>query len=69
MEHQEDAGDRQNNEEEARDSPQAEGIGESEAMPFDLSRENMKEEVVVDEHGSFQICVWYSGPEDRTPKS
>ena len=68
MEHQEDAGDRQNNEEEARDSPQAEGIGEPEAMPFDLSRENMKEEVVVDQQRSFQVCIRYPGPEDGTPK-
>jgi len=68
MEHQEDACDRQNDEEEARDTPQAEGIGESEAMPFDLSREDMKEEVVVDQQGPLQVCIRYSGPEDGKPK-
>ena len=68
MEHQENAGDRQNNEEEARDPPQAEGIGESETMAFDLNRENMEEEVVVDQQGPLQVRIRYSGPEDGTPK-
>ena len=67
MEHQEDACDRQNDEEETRNSPQAEGIGESEAMALDLSRENMEEEVVVDQHGPLQIRIRYPGPEDGAP--
>ncbi len=68
MEHQEDASDRKNDEKETRDSPQAECIGESEAMAFDLSRENMEEEVVVDQQGPLQIRIRYPGPEDGAPK-
>jgi hypothetical protein len=36
-------------------------------MAFDFRREDVEEEVVVDEHGSFQIGIGYSGSEDRTP--
>jgi hypothetical protein len=64
MEHQEDASDCKNDEKETRDSPQAERIGEFEAMAFDLSRENMEEEVIVDEKGPLQIRIRHPGPED-----
>jgi len=67
MEHQEDASDCKNDEEETRDSPQAERIGKFEAMAFDLSRENMEEEVVVHQQGPLQICIRHSSSEDGAP--
>ncbi len=67
MEHQENAGDRQNDEEETGNSPQAERIRESKAMALDLGRENMEEEVVVDEKRALQIGIRKSGSEDRAP--
>jgi hypothetical protein len=67
MEHQEDASHCKNDEEETRNSPQAERIGEFEAMAFDLSRENMEEEVVINQHGPLQIRIGHSSSEDRTP--
>jgi hypothetical protein len=51
MEHQEYAGDRKNDEEEEGNSSQAEGIGEPKAVAFDFCGKDMKEEVVIDEHG------------------
>jgi hypothetical protein len=53
MEHQEDPGDGENDEEEARDSSETEGIGESKSMAFHLGWEDMEKEVVIDKHGSF----------------
>ncbi len=67
MKHQEYAGDRKNDEEEKGNTSHAEGIRETEAVTFDLRREDMKEEVVIDEHGPLQIGIGYSGSEDRTP--
>ena len=68
MEHQEDASDRKNDEEETRDSAQAEGVGEFEAVGFDLCREDVEEEVIVDQQGPLQIRIRYPGPEDGVPK-
>jgi hypothetical protein len=68
MEHQEYARDRKNDEEEKGDSSQAERISESKAMAFDLCREDVEKEVVVDQHGSFQIGIRYSSSEDGSPK-
>ena len=68
MKHQEDASDRKNDEEETRDSAQAEGIGEFEAVAFDLCRENVEEEVIVDQQGPLQIRIRYPGPEDGAPE-
>ncbi len=67
MKHQEYARDRKNDEEKKGDSSQTECIRKTEAVTFYLRREDMKEEVVIDEHGSLQIGVRYSGSEDRTP--
>lgn len=67
MEHQEDACDSKDDKKEAGNASETECIGESETMAFHLHREDMEEEVVIDEHGSFQIGIGYSGSEDRTP--
>ena len=67
MEHQNDAGNGEDDEEKAGDPSQTERIGESKAVAFDLRWEDMKKEVVIDEHGPFQIGIRYSGSEDRTP--
>jgi len=67
MEHQEDASDCQNDEEETRDSAQTECVGESEAMAFDLCREDVEEEIVVDQERTLQIAIGYSGSEDGAP--
>jgi len=67
MKHQEDASDCKNDKEETGNAPQAERIGKLEAMPFYLRREDMEEEVVVDQQGTLQIRVRYPGSEDRTP--
>ena len=64
MEHQEDASDCQNDEEEARDSSQTKRIGELEAMALNLYRENVEEEVVVDQQGPLQVRIRHPGPED-----
>jgi len=64
MKHQEDAGDRKDDEEETGNPPQAERIGELKAMAFDLCRENVEEEVVVDQQGPLQIGIRYPRPED-----
>ncbi len=68
MKHQEDASDSQNEKEKARDPSEAEGIGESETMAFHFHREDVKEEIVIHQHRSFQIRIGYSGSEDGTPK-
>jgi len=67
MEHQEDTSDGEDDEEETGNPPEAKGIGESETMTLHLHREDMKEEVVIDEHGPLQIGIGYSCSEDRTP--
>lgn len=67
MKHQEDSCNGEDDKEEAGNTPQAERISESEAMAFNFYRKDVKEEVVKDEHGPFQIGVRYSGSEDRTP--
>jgi hypothetical protein len=67
MEHQEDASDGKDKKEKAGNPSKTEGIGESEAVPFYLCRENMEKEVVIDHHGPFQIGIRYSGSENRTP--
>ena len=65
--HQEDAGHGEDDEEEAGDSSEAEGVGEPEAMALHLCREEMEEKVVEDQHRSFQIGIRHSGSEDRSP--
>ncbi len=67
MKHQEYASDRKNDEEEKGDASQAEGIGKAKAMAFHLRREDMKEEVMIDHHGPFQIGIGYPRSEDRAP--
>jgi hypothetical protein len=67
MKHQEYASDRKNDEEETGDPSQAERVGELKAMALDLCRKDVEEEVMIDEHGAFQIGIRYSCPEDRTP--
>jgi hypothetical protein len=67
MKHQEYASDRKNDEKEKGDSSQAECIRETDAVAFDFCRKDMKEEVVIDEHGPLQIGIGYPGSEDRTP--
>jgi hypothetical protein len=67
MEHQEDPCDGEDDEKKAGNASQTERIGEPNAMPFDFCGKDMKEEVVIDEHGSLQIGVRYSGSEDRMP--
>jgi hypothetical protein len=67
MKHQEYASDRENDEEETGDSSQAECIRETETVTLYLRRKNMKEEIVIDQQGAFQVSIRYSGPEDRTP--
>jgi hypothetical protein len=69
MEHEEDTGDREDDEKEARDSSEAEGVRELKAVPLYLRGEDMEEKVVIDQQGSFQIRIRYSGPEDGTPWS
>jgi len=69
MKHQEDTGDGEDDEEKARNSSETEGIGESKAMALHLRGKDMKEEVVIDYHGSFQIGIRYSGSENGSPKS
>ncbi len=69
MEHEEDAGDRQDDEEEAGDSTETKRVGKSETMAFHLHREDMKKEVMIHEHRSLQIGVGYSRSEDGTPYS
>ncbi len=67
VEHKEDSGDGEDDEEEAGDPTEAKSIGESKTMPFYLGGKDMQKEIVVDEHGPFQIGIGYSGPEDRAP--
>jgi len=64
MKHQEDASDRKDDEEETGNASQTERIGELKAMAFDLCRENVEEEVVVDQQGPLQIRIRYPRPED-----
>jgi len=66
-EHQKNTGDSEDDEEETRNAPQTEGIGESKAMAFDLHREDMEKEVVEHEHGPFQVGVRYSSSKNGTP--
>ena len=58
MKHQKDPGDDKDDEEEAGNSSEAEGIRESKTMSFYLRREDMEEEIVIDHHGSLQIGIW-----------
>jgi hypothetical protein len=67
MKHQEYASDRENDEEETGDPSQAECIRETETVTLYLRRKNMKEEVVIDQQGAFQVSIRYSSSEDRTP--
>ena len=67
MKHQEYASDRENDEEETGDPSQAECIRETETVTLYLLRKNMKEEVVIDQQGAFQVSIRYSSSEDRTP--
>jgi hypothetical protein len=53
MKHQKDTSDGEDDEEKAGDSSEAEGIGELKTMAFHLSREDMEEEVVKDDHRAF----------------
>jgi len=48
MKHQENTGDGEDDEEQARNSSETEGIGESKTMAFHLGWEDMEEEVVID---------------------
>ena len=67
MKHQEYASDRENDEEETGDPSQAECIRKTETVTLYLRRKNMKEEVVIDQQGAFQVGIRYSSSEDRTP--
>lgn len=67
MKHQEDASDSEDDEEEARDPPEAERIGESKAMAFYPHRKDVEEKVVIHEHGALQIRIRYSSSENGTP--
>ena len=53
--------------EKAGNSSQTEGVGEAKTMAFHLHGEDVEEEVVVDQHGPFQIGIGYPGSEDGTP--
>jgi hypothetical protein len=66
-EHQKDTRDGENDEEEAGDSAEAEGIGEPKAMALHLRGKDMEEEVMKHHHGSLQIRIRYSGSEDGSP--
>jgi FKBP-type peptidyl-prolyl cis-trans isomerase len=68
MKHEKDTGDSEDDEEEAGDSSETEGIGESKTVAFHLGREDMEKEVVIHYHGSFQIGIRYSSSEDGSPK-
>jgi hypothetical protein len=68
MKHQEYASDRKDDKEETGNASQAERIGELKAMAFDLCRENVEEEVVVDQQGPLQIGIRHSSSEDRAPQ-
>jgi hypothetical protein len=67
MEHQENPGDGEDNEEETGDPTEAKGIGDSKTMTLHLHREDMEEEIVIHHHGSFQLRIRYTGPEDGAP--
>ncbi len=67
MKHQEDASDSQNEKEKTGDSSKTECIGESETMAFHFHREDVKEEVMIHQHGSFEIRIGYSGSENGMP--
>jgi hypothetical protein len=67
VKHEKNTGDGEDDKEEAGDPSETEGVGETEAVPFYLRRENMEKEVVIDHHGPFQIGIRYSGSEDGTP--
>jgi hypothetical protein len=69
MKHEENTGDGEDDEKKAGDSSKAECITEIEAVPLYLRREEMEEEVVANQQGSFQIRIRYSGPENGTPYS
>ena len=53
MEHQQDPGDCEDDEEEARNPSQTEGIGEVETVAFHLHREDVKKEILIHDHGTF----------------
>ena len=67
MKHQKDTRNREDDEEQTGDSAQAERVRESKAVAFYLRREDMEEEVVIDEHGTLQIRIGDSGSENGTP--
>jgi hypothetical protein len=67
LEHQKDASDGEDDEEETGDPSETEGVGEMEAVPFYLCRKDVKEEIVVYQHGAFQIRIRYSSSEDGPP--
>ncbi len=67
MKHQENTGDGEDDEEKAGNSSEAEGIGESKAMALHLCGKDMKEEVVIDYHGSLQVRIRYPGSENGSP--
>jgi hypothetical protein len=67
MKHQEDTGDGEDDEEKARNSSETEGIGESKAMALHLRGKDMKEEVVIDYHGSLQVRIRYPSSENGSP--
>ena len=50
MEHEEDAGDRQDDEEKAGNSTETERVGKSYTMSFHLHRKDVKEKVMIHEH-------------------
>lgn len=67
MEHQKDSGDGEDDEKEAGDASETKGISELKTVAFDLCRKDMEEEVMIDEHGAFQVGIGDSGSENRTP--
>jgi hypothetical protein len=66
-EHEKNACHGEDDEEKARDSTKAKGIGESKAMTLHFGGKDMEEEVVVHDHRSFEVGIRYSGPEDGLP--
>jgi hypothetical protein len=69
VEHQKNSGDREYDEEKARNSSEAEGIRELKSMAFHLCGKEMEEEIVIHHHRPFQIRIRYSGSEDGAPYS
>jgi len=67
VKHEENAGDGEDDEEETGDPSETERITEFETVSLHLRREDMEEEVIVDQQRPFEIGVRYSSPEDGTP--